>query len=233
MRPDIFFVTSYEPDAEANWARLRGVAPRARRITGRRSIPDAYAACAEASRASHFFMVDGDNWLLDGFSFDLDFAPNPQKTVVWRACNPVNGLVYDHGAVKLLPTSVALGALTGDRADVATSLAPGYRIVDVVASEHRFNADACGAWRTTFRGCVKLAVYLVSVRTNEQDDAQLAVCCDKVGPGAADHADACVAGAREGRAYGRCHIDDPASLAQINDFGWLQQRWTLRRSRDN
>jgi hypothetical protein len=230
VRPDVFFVSSYELGAEQNWARLRRTVPYARRIRGMSSIRAAFAACAEAARTPHFFMVDGDNWLIDGFAFDFDFEPSPQEAAVWRARNPINGLAYGNGAIKLLPTVVTgIGARSAG-IDIGTSIAPAYRVVDVIASEHRFNTSAFDAWRTAFRECVKLSANLIRQQDQAAISARLAAWCDDP-PGdvaVSDFADYCVAGGREGRAYAVRHVGEPLAMARINDFAWLADAWAAR-----
>ena len=230
MKPEIFFVSSYELDAEKNWERLRRCAPHARRISGMASIHAAYAACADAAGSPHFFMVDGDNWLMDGFAFDLDFEPNPREVTVWRARNPVNGLAYGNGAIKLLPTVMTGIAVRSGGIDVGTSIAPTYRVVEIVASEHRFNTTAFDAWRTAFRECVKLSANAIGLQNHATTAARLATWCAdaSVCAGSPAYADWCVTGAREGRLYGERHAGQPAAMARINEFAWLRMLWAAR-----
>jgi hypothetical protein len=230
MIPDVFFVSSYEPDAEHNWKRLLYGAPHARRISGLSSIHAAFAACAEASRTPHFFMVDGDNWMMDGFAFEFDFEPGPEQAAVWRARNPVNGLTYGNGAIKLLPAAMIGATLRTDAIDLGTSIGPAYRVVDVLASEHRFNTSSFDTWRTAFRECVKLSARLVPGQNEIQVAARLDTWCAEVpaGPAAPAYARWCVTGAREGRAYGEKHAGQLHALSYINDFAWLSRLWAGR-----
>lgn len=232
MTPDIFFVSGNSPEAERNWARLRRIAPRARRIDFQPSILAAYVACASASRAPFCFMVDGDNWVLDGFAFEVDFEPAGNEVAIWRASNPVNGLVYGNGAIKLLPASLALGAANSSAIDVGTSLGVGYRVVDVVASEHRFNTSAFDAWRTAFRECVKLSSNLIRGADRETGLARLSVwCAGVVTTPRPAYAEDCVAGARSGRDFGARHAGDTTTLSRINDTIWLREFWEARGGR--
>ena len=230
MTPDIFFVSADEPDADRNWSRIQRVAPRARRIREQPSIRAAYLACAEASRTPHFFMVDGDNWLLDGFTFALDAVPRLVEVAVWRARNPVNGLVYGNGGIKLLPAAAVREALSGGGIDVGTSIGSGHRKVDVVASEHRFNTSAFAAWRTAFRECVKLSADLIRDGDRTIAAARLDIWCadGSVDPAPA-YAEQCVAGARDGRAFGQRFAGQAEALARINDYAWLRRMWEARR----
>ena len=64
-----------------------------------------HAACAGMSRTPFFFLVDADNWILDGFDFAVPSLPTSDEVLVWGATNPFNSLYYGHGGMKLLPTA--------------------------------------------------------------------------------------------------------------------------------
>jgi hypothetical protein len=229
MTPDIFFVSSREPHAERNWARLLSIAPRARRISDQPNIHAAYVACAAASRTPHCFMVDGDNWLLDGFAFELDFEPNPRGVAVWRARNPVNGLIYGHGGIKLLPAAFILTTTGAGEIDIGSGIAAEYRSVHVLASEHRFNTSPFHTWRTAFREAVKLSAGLIPHADPAVLKARLATwCADAAVHPAPAYEDLCAAGAREGRSYGHRYVKQTIALDRINDFAWLRELWDAR-----
>jgi hypothetical protein len=227
MTPDIFFVSSHEPGADLNWERVRSIAPHARRISNQPGIRAAYVACAQASRTSHCIMVDGDNWLLDDFAFGLDFELEKRTVAVWRARNPVNGLVNGHGAIKLFPACVVRTIEHAGGIDIGTSLGAGnHRRLGVIASEHRFNTNAFDAWRTAFRECVKLSANLICIGNSDMAAARLDTwCADVATRPVPAYADDCVAGARAGRAYGRRHAGQTAALSRINDYAWLREMW--------
>jgi hypothetical protein len=102
-------------------------------------------------------------------------------------------------------------------------------VLDVVASEHRFNTSAFDAWRTAFRECVKLSANLIRNGDRVTAAARLAVwCADVVTSPRPAYADHCVAGAREGRDFGARHSGQRATLARINDHAWLRAFWDAR-----
>jgi hypothetical protein len=209
-----------EPDAEAHWARLRAVAPHAILIEGVTGIRAAHAECARRASTSHFFVVDADSWILDGFAFDLDFEPRDDEMAVWRAKNPVNDLTYGHGGIKLIPRS-AFGDLKQLNLDMSTQLTPRYRMIRVLASEHRFNMTPLLAWRSAFRECVKLASGLFDLASPTK--RRLTVWCSIANE--ERHASWCLRGARDGRDYAEKNISNPQKLNLINDYTWLESQF--------
>ena len=236
MRLDVFMIKFDEPDADAHWARLGDVAPHAILIEGISGIRAAHAECARRANTSHFFVVDADNWVLDGFSFELEFQPHDDEVAVWRAKNPINGLVYGHGGIKLLASRAFCGIkhVKEPRVDMATSLTHRYRKVSVLASEQRFNVTHLLTWRSAFRECAKLASY--SARRSEEVALRLAAWCSVAN--AERHSTWCLQGACEGRDYGEQNIGSPEKLNLVNDYTWLQSRFierygrTMRLARD-
>lgn len=216
---DVFMLKFDEPDAEAHWARLRTVAPHAGLIEGVTGIRAAYAECARRANTFHFFVVDADNWILDGFSFDLDFELRDDEVAVWRAKNAVNGLVYGHGGIKLIPSD-ALGDIKQRTLDMTMRLTPRYRKVPVLASEHRFNMTPLLAWRSAFRECVKLASRPSDASPAKQ---RLGVWCSIAN--GERHATWCMRGARDGRDYAEKNIHNSEKLDLINDYTWLENQF--------
>lgn len=227
---DIFMIVYGEPNAGGNWARLRSIAPEARLMENVPGIVACYAACAEASRTPYFFAVDGDNWMLDDFRFDVPFAPAPDEIALWYAENPVNGLRYAHGAIKLLPAALMKTARAEGHIDIMTSLTRN-RYTEICASEHRFNADPYSAWACAFRECAKLAIgtTIGDARGRKLARHRLLIWCTKGAD--AKFGSWCLKGAQEGHRFGLEHSRDLAGLNRINDFGWLRERFRARHVR--
>ena len=219
---DIVMVTSDETNAELNWQRLHERAPQAVRVDGAASVQEAYARAVAVVATTHFFLVDGDNWLLDGFGFNVDSNPRAGEPVFWLARNPVNDLVSPHGAIKLLPAEITRQVALGARAiDVALSIGTSRQVVGVTASEHRFNTSAFEAWRTAFRECAKLASRLTPINDKPRN-FMLNVWCSKAKTGAS-FTEWCRLGARQGRSFGERYLHHPRHLQRLNDFVWLQR----------
>jgi hypothetical protein len=227
---DIFMIAYGEPNAAENWARLQSIAPEARRIENIRGIVACYSACAEASRTPYCFTVDADNWMLDGFRFEVPFEPRPDEIALWYADNPINGLRYAHGAIKLLPVALMKTVSMGGHVDFSTSVTRN-RYTEICASEHRFNADPYSTWAGAFRECAKLAIGTTIGDALGRKLAQhrLAIWCTKGAD--AKFGSWCLKGAREGRRYGLEHSRDLAGLSRINDFDWLRARFRAQHVR--
>ena len=230
MKFDVFMVAYREPNAAENWARLRAIAPEAQRIDNVPGIAAAYRACAARSRTPHYFAVDADNWMRDGFRFEVPFEPAADEIALWFAENPINGLRYAHGAIKLIPTAFMKAAVADGHVDFTTSVTRN-RYLDICASEHRFNADPYSTWAGAFRECVKLVVSTtIGVeRSRAIARHRLSIWCTKGAE--AKFGEWCLRGAREGRLYGRQHARDFDGIQRINDFDWLHQRFRARHVR--
>lgn len=221
VKPDVFFVYYKEPNTEQNWLRLLEFAPDAIPVGDIEGIHAAHRACAERASTTHFIVVDADNWVLSGHPFE-ERAYDPGAVYVWRARNAVNGLVYGNGAIKALPREATLAV--PNTVDMTSGISRDYRIVDVLASEHRFDASAYDAWRTAFRECVKLASSIIPNQKSDETRARLDAWCSEI-LAQGEHAEFCVRGARMGRQYGERHRDDPDALRRINDYEWLIDRF--------
>jgi hypothetical protein len=228
---DVFMIAYGEKNAAENWARLKEIAPEAKLIENVSGTVACYAACAAAATTDHFFVVDADNWVLDGFRFELPFAPAPAETVFWYARNPVNGLVYGNGAIKLLPRAPLLNnrAALEKTVDFVMELGP-IRYTEFCASEHRFNADPFSAWLAAFRECAKLAIGTTIGDDNARALAKLRLdaWCGRHLKDAA-FSDWCLKGAADGRDCGLAHVADYAALAaKLNSYAWLRATFRAR-----
>jgi len=61
---DVFYVCFDEPNRNENWDQIIKHIPRAQKVEGVLGFDNALKACAKLSQASHFFLIDGDNYLL-------------------------------------------------------------------------------------------------------------------------------------------------------------------------
>lgn len=223
MKHAVFFLSYDEENAGENWEKLLVRAPHAQRVHGVRGILNAHRLCAERSETTFFFVVDGDNEVLD---FDFSHSPEDEGAIhVWRCRNAVNDLVYGYGAIKLFPRRHLADASL--KVDLATSAAPRYKIIHEIASVTRFNTNPHAAWRGGFRECVKLASGSIPNQHSEESEARLEAWCRKGGE--RPFGEWCIEGALAGRDYGRKYQRDPAALAKINDFAWLAEAFERRK----
>lgn len=161
-----------------------------------------------------FWVVDADAIILDTFNFDYKVTPEEYDIVhVWRSRNPVNGLEYGYGGVKLLPKKLTL-EMNVDSTDMTTSISSRFKAMEEVSNITAFNTDPFTTWRSAFRECCKLAII-----NNEESNARLDIWCT-VGDENA------IKGALAGKEYGQKNASNKEALNKINDFTWLQDLWS-------
>ena len=102
MALDIVFISYGEPNADKNWALLADRFPWAQRVDMVEGIPQAFIEAARISHTSHVWTVDADNVIKSNFHFQYEPEPWDGNYVhLWYAQNPVNGLTYGYGGIKL------------------------------------------------------------------------------------------------------------------------------------
>jgi hypothetical protein len=153
---DCVFLSYDEPLANVLYQRLTSVIGPAKRLHGVRGMRRAYRLTAELVDTEYYLIADGD------FEVDLDFAadaagpmPDDVSLRVWTTRNPVNGLEYGYGGIKLCRRS-AMQAL-GDAVDVLAALPGRKQFLRTVAGTTRFNQSPYHAWRAGFRECSMMA----------------------------------------------------------------------------
>jgi hypothetical protein len=218
---DIVFISYNEPNAEENFTKLSERFPRARRVHGIKGIHQAHIRAAESCSTEMFWVVDGDAVIDESFEFDHEVSTYERETVhVWRSRNPVNGLIYGHGGVKLLPRHLTLSMDTSST-DMTTSISKLFKPINKVSNISRFNTDPFNTWKSAFRECVKLSSKVIDRQQNEETVQRLKAWCE-IGLDRA-FGKYSIEGARTGMEYGNTYKDDPAALKKINDFDWLER----------
>lgn len=225
---DIVFISYNEPNADVNYNRLKARFPLAKRVHGVKGIHQAHIAAAKKCFTKMFWVVDGDAEILDTFKFDYQVPEWDLETVhVWRSINPINGLEYGYGGVKLLPKALTQ-KMDVTKPDMTTSISSSFKALEDISNITAFNTDPFSTWRSAFRECVKLASGAIDRQNNEETMARLAAWLTFY-PGE-PFAQEAASGAYDGREYGRKNAADPAALSLINDFDWLKVQYeqTLR-----
>lgn len=215
---DVVFISFDEPKADENYERLLEIAPHAKRVHGIKGIPNAHKEAAKIVDTSHFFTVDGDNYVYDNFDYKkiIDFQKNDQRVHVWLCDNPVNGLVYGYGGVKLWPTDHVKN-IQKNVVDFTTEVATkGFKVQNKAISETQFNVDEYSTWKGAFRECTKLTRNLDDPITKTKLEMWMSIIGD------AAFGDYAISGAKSGTVFGLENKDDNKTLAQINDFAWLK-----------
>ena len=217
---DIVFISYNEPNAEQNLAKLRERFPLVKHVSGVKGIHQAHITAAKRCFTKMFWVVDGDAEVLDTFNFDYQVPEWDLDAVhVWRSINPINGLEYGYGGVKLLPKKLTIDMDLG-KADMTTSISHKFKPLDEISNITAFNTDPFSAWRSAFRECVKLASSVIDRQDSNETAQRLDVWCSQ----GADkpYGEFAISGALAGRAYGQENAGNIPALSLINDFNWLK-----------
>ncbi|MGG2461768.1 hypothetical protein ACO0M4_18445 [Streptomyces sp. RGM 3693] len=221
---DAVFLSYDEPMANSLHARVqRTLGGTVKRLHGVHGMRRAYRLCAEVVDREQFFLADGD------FAIDTGFDPAAVEPLdegvsmrVWRAINPVNGLAYGYGGLKLIRRS-ALRAM-GQAVDVLAALPGRIEFAGQTAGITRFNQSPFHAWKAGFRECAMLA------RGSEygmaDGDARQRVEAWTTSRDG-EFATYAAAGARDGVAFAHESAHDPQRFDGLNDPSWLRQRFTV------
>ncbi|KOU05198.1 hypothetical protein ADK86_07545 [Streptomyces sp. NRRL F-5755] len=193
-----------------------------KRLHGVHGMRRAYRLCAEVVDREQFFLADGD------FAIGPGFDPTAVEPLdegvsmrVWPAVNPINGLSYGYGGLKLIRRS-ALREM-GEAVDVLAALPGRIEFAQETAGITRFNQSPFHAWKAGFRECAMLA------RGSEYgmagDDARQRVETWTASQNR-EFATYAAAGAREGIVFAREAARDPKQFGHLNDPTWLRARFT-------
>jgi hypothetical protein len=240
---DIFYLTYHGDYSEENFNQIKKLAGENQRVINVADIDGIYNGhkqCALQSETKHFFVVDGDAWVLD--DFDFSYVPSEtdevypqtcsaQCTHVWRALNPATGQVYGYGGVKLFAREAFMDKAYIDvefpGVDVTTEVAKrgySYLPIESVSNETRFATTPFNAWKSAFRETVKLASGVATQdrrkRINEWRNPNKDV------PYSAEIA----LGAKMGENYGTANIGNGDRLFRINNWKWLNTWFKQRRN---
>jgi hypothetical protein len=218
---DIIFISYGEPNAEANWIRLKSRYPLSKRVTNVKGIHQAHIAAAKKAFTKMFWVVDGDAEILPDFNFDHEVSEWDLDVVhVWRSRNPINDLEYGYGGVKLLPRKLTLD-MDVTKPDMTTSISTKFKAMPQISNITAFNTDPFNTWKSAFRECAKLASKVIDGQVDIETEHRLMSWCTA-------HIDRpfgnwAYLGAEDGKMYGMMKADDLEALGKINDFDWLQQ----------
>ena len=223
---DVAFISYKEPNAIKHFEKLQNkIRQEDSRINLRwvrdvKGIHQAHKKAAELSTTRMFFVVDGDADMCDDFTFDYQVPVWDETTVhVWRSINPVNGLEYGNGGVKLLPRLLTQN-VDVNTTDMTTSISDRFKVVDQLSNYTVFNTDPFQAWKGAFRECAKLSSKTITRQNNEETEDRLNTWCTK---GSEErYGSYALAGANAGREFG---ISNRSNISLINNFDWLQQQF--------
>ena len=219
---DVVFISYNEPNADENYNNLLAKCFRAKRVHGVKGIHQAHIAAAKLCDTDMIWIVDGDAVVNDDFNFDLVISSYDIDCVhVWRSRNPLNGLEYGYGGVKLLPRQLTLD-MDVNSSDMTTSISKKFKAVEIVSNITLFNTDKFSTWRSAFRECAKLASRSIQRHLEEETNTRLDTWCTTA---QGNYSSDALRGAREGRKYGEENKNNPTLLSKINDFDWLKTQF--------
>lgn len=215
----VYFLYSDEKNASENFLQCNRIAPHAVSFAATGTIFESHKAIADSCKEDRFYVVDGDNWILDRFNFDQKIDLKPRSVAVFRSKNPVNGLVYGHGGIKLFSKD-CFSVERLDRPDMTTTLADAYIKVNILASEHRFNYSPFATWRTAFREAVKLSSGIIKNGNDQETIDRLQMWLNAGNE--TQYGYFAIHGARQGERYAQQSHSD---LNLVNDFAWLKTKF--------
>jgi hypothetical protein len=221
---DIVFISYKEPNAAENYAALKDRFPMTKPVDGVKGIHQAHIAAAKKCFTKMFWIVDGDAQILDSFNFDYEVPDHQLDHVhVWRSKNPINGLEYGYGGVKLFPRRMTIKMDTS-KADMTTSISDNFRVMNEISNITAFNTDPFNTWKSAFRECAKLSSKSIQGQLNNETEERLEAWLNPISD--ALYRDEAKIGAEEGKKYGEKHAQSPQDLRRINDFDWLYEQFS-------
>lgn len=215
----IYFLYNDETNADENLARLQARASHALAVKSIGTIFESHKHIANLCESDRFYVVDADCWIVDSFNFDKQIELKPKSVAVFRAKNPINGLVYGHGGIKLFSKD-CFSAERLDRPDMTTTLADHYIKLNILASEHRFNYSAYATWRTAFREAVKLSAGINKNNNDTETKERLTMWCEAGNE--TQYGYFAIQGARQGVSYAKSPDVD---FNLVNNFAWLDSKF--------
>jgi hypothetical protein len=215
----IYFLYNDEANWQENLARLQSKADYAIAVKAIGNIFESHKHIASLCDEDRFYVVDGDCWIVNSFNFDKHIDLKPKSVAVFRSKNPINGLVYGHGGIKLFSKD-CFSAERLDRPDMTTTLADAYLKINILASEHRFNYTAYSTWRTAFREAVKLSAGVIKNGNDTETKERLTMWCEAGNE--TQYGYFAIQGARQGVAYAQLQDVD---FTLVNNFALLEKKF--------
>lgn len=216
---DIVFISYQEPNAEHRYSVLKKRFPYVKRVHGIKGIHQAHIEAAKIAITNMFWVVDADAIIVEDFDFTYipDFI-NQDAVHVYTSKNPINGLEYGYGGVKLLPRDATLN-LDTTSTDMTTSISNKFIVMNQLSNISAFNVDAFSTWRSAFRECAKLASKTIDRQNKEETDERLKTWTTYA---SGDYSGDALRGARDGMRFG---LSSSSNINLINDFDWLEKKF--------
>jgi hypothetical protein len=155
---DIIFFSNGESIADKNYEHLLNITKnlpnKVSRIDGVVGRVKSQHAAANSSETSWYFLINAK--LKVSSKFDFNWQPDRlqiAKHYIFRATNPVNGLVYGHQA--MVANNKRL-TLANNGVGLDFTMDSEHEVVDINSGIALYNTNEWDTWRTAFRECIKL-----------------------------------------------------------------------------
>ena len=211
---DIVFISYDEPSAEKRYNELKARFPRAKWCKDVPGQTLAYMVAANMSETDYFFAVFPKLEIVESFKFD--FQPDRLKNpchYIFHCKNPVNDLVYGHGAVLLYNKQIVMQTINPG---LDFTLSGAHEVVPVLSAINHFNETPWLAWRTAFREVIKLLQAKMTVEGRFRLKKWLTM-------GVGNNADWVHKGANDAQNYFETHKENYDELMKSYNFDWLKQ----------
>jgi hypothetical protein len=217
---DIIFLSNGETIADDNYEHLlrltKDLPNRVVRISNVNGRVASQHAAANLAQTPWYFLINGKLRVSD----DFDFSWQPDrlskaKHYIFRATNPVNGLVYGHQAI--VANNKRLTLNTTVRGLDFTMDSP-HAVVDINSGIALYNSSEWDTWRTSFREVIKLC------HANDDESKKRLEVWSAVAEG--DFAQYSIQGARDAIDYYNEVNGDFEKLKLSYDWAWLKERYT-------
>lgn len=219
---DIFFISFNELNQEKNWQRVVDLHPSAIRLHGIKGIDKVHLLCNDISKTDWFWTIDGDNFLFDKLSWDVNSMPNVDL-FLFNAIDPIQKTNTNLGGVKLWRKGSIINP-NMDKGDFCLNATKSKRVINQSFSVTEYNSSPYEAWKTSFRHCVKLKSKILENRKFAKNiDLYLSQWedCKHLNDGT-NNADWAYRGFQDAVDYVETNIEYTA-LLMINDYDWLRQ----------
>jgi hypothetical protein len=220
---DMVFISYEEPNADENYQSILKKHPHCKRVHGVKGIHQAHIEAAKLCSTPMVWIIDGDAQIVEDFNFEYQVPVWQWDHVhVWRSRNPVNGLVYGYGGVKLFPRDLTINMDTS-KPDMTTSISSKFRAIQQVSNVTAFNVGEFETWKSAFRECCKLSSKVIDRQKDIETDRRLKI-WSSIGRDK-PFGEFAIRGAKEGTLYGTENKDNFEALKMINDFDWLREKF--------
>lgn len=229
MPADVFFISYRETNCEQNWARVLELHPNAIRLHGVTGIDVVHNICDSICNASHFWTVDGDNYLTQELRWRDD---EPCDLIMFKAIDPVHNNLTLLGGVKLWRKG-SITHKTMAKGDFCLNATNTKTVIERAWSETRYNSSPYDAWKTAFRHCVKLSSVIFRSRPNAKNLDTYLEQWRSCGQLDTLNSEWCYRGYLDAIDYVKIWDNNLPELYRINDYSWLQNFYNQKYNEKN